>query len=140
MQRKGDWRAAADSWERLGFPYEQARTLADADDPEALAAALEIADRLAAAPLAARIRARARELGMRTLPRGPRAATRANPAGLTPRQAEVLELIAVGMTDGEIAQRLVLSVRTVNRHVSSILDKLDVGSRREAVRKLATMR
>ena len=68
-------------------------------------------------------------------PRGPRNATRANPAGLTERQAEVLELLAEGMTDAEIAQRLVLSVRTVNRHVSSILDKLGVRSRRDAARQ-----
>jgi len=52
----------------------------------------------------------------------------------------VLELLAEGMTDGEIAQRLVLSVRTVNRHVSSILDKLGVRSRRDAARQLAAMR
>jgi DNA-binding CsgD family transcriptional regulator len=138
LLQAGDWRAAAGIWEDLGFPYERARTLAEADDVDALCTALEIADRLDAATLAARVRARLRMLGV-TAPRGPRAATRANPAGLTERQAEVLELLAEGMTDGGIAQRLVLSVRTVNRHVSSILDKLGVRSRREAARRLAAM-
>jgi DNA-binding CsgD family transcriptional regulator/tetratricopeptide (TPR) repeat protein len=139
LLQAGDWRAAAAIWEERGFPYERARTLAEADDVDALCTALEIADRLDATPLAARVRARLRMLG-RTAPRGPRAATRANPAGLTERQAEVLELLADGMTDGEIAERLVLSVRTVNRHVSSILDKLGVRSRRDAARHLAAMR
>ena len=139
LLQAGDWRAAAAIWEDLGFPYERARTLAEADDMDALCTALEIADRLEAAPLAARVRARLRVLGVKA-PRGPRNATRANPAGLTERQAEVLELLAEGMTDSEIAQRLVLSVRTVNRHVSSILDKLGVRSRRDAARRLAAMR
>jgi DNA-binding CsgD family transcriptional regulator/tetratricopeptide (TPR) repeat protein len=139
LLQAGDWRAAAAIWEQLDFPYERARTLAEADDVDALATALEIADRLDAAPLAARVRARLRMLGVKA-PRGPRNATRANPAGLTERQAEVLELLAEGMTDAEIAQRLVLSVRTVNRHVSSILDKLGVRSRRDAARRLAAMR
>jgi DNA-binding CsgD family transcriptional regulator len=139
LLQAGDWRAAAGIWEDLGFPYERARTLAEADDVDALCTALAIADRLGAAALAARVRARLRMLGV-AAPRGPRAATRANPAGLTERQAEVLELLAEGMTDGEIAERLVLSVRTVNRHVSSILDKLGVRSRRDAARRLAAMR
>jgi len=139
LLRAGDWRTAAGIWEDLGFPYERARTLAEADDVDALCTALEIADRLDAAPLAARVRARLRTLGLK-VPRGPHKATRANLAGLTARQAEVLELLAEGMTDGEIAQRLVLSVRTVNRHVSSILDKLGVRSRRDAARQLAAMR
>jgi DNA-binding CsgD family transcriptional regulator/tetratricopeptide (TPR) repeat protein len=139
LLQAGDWRAAAVIWGDLGFPYERARTLAEADDVDALCTALEIADRLEAAPLAARVRARLRVLGLKA-PRGPRNATRANPAGLTERQAEVLELLAEGMTDSEIAQRLVLSVRTVNRHVSSILDKLGVRSRRDAARRLAAMR
>ena len=138
LLQAGDWQAAAGIWEDLGFPYERARTLAEADDVDALCTALEIADRLDAAPLIARVRARLRMLGV-AAPRGPRAATRANPAGLTERQAEVLELLAEGMTDGEIAARLVLSVRTVNRHVSSILDKLGVRSRRDAARRRAAM-
>jgi DNA-binding NarL/FixJ family response regulator len=65
-----------------------------------------------------------RERGVRGLPRGPRPATRENPAGLTPRQLEVLELLAEGMRDSEIAARLVLSERTVGHHVGAILRKL----------------
>ena len=56
----------------------------------------------------------------------------ANPAGLTDRQLEVLQLLAEGLTNAEIADRLVVSVRTVDHHVAAILAKLNVGSRREA--------
>ena len=86
---------------------------------------------LRAEPAAARVRERLRAMGAR-VPRGPRAVTRANPAGLTPRQLAVLGLLREGMTNAEIADRLVLSVRTVDHHVAAVLDKLGVRSRREA--------
>jgi DNA-binding NarL/FixJ family response regulator len=66
------------------------------------------------------------------VPRGPIRATAANPAGLTGRQVEVLGLLAEGLTDAEIADRLSLSPRTVGHHVSALLAKLGVGSRRQA--------
>ena len=54
------------------------------------------------------------------------------PHGLTPREVEVLQLVAQRWTDKEIAQALFLSPRTVTTHVTSILNKLGVASRREA--------
>ena len=54
------------------------------------------------------------------------------PDGLTPREAEVLALIAEGLTNAEIADRLVVSVRTVDSHVAAVLAKLGVRSHREA--------
>ena len=69
------------------------------------------------------------------MPRGPQPTTRANRAGLTARQLEVLELVGEGLTDAEIAQRLVLSVKTVNHHVAAILAKLGVDNRRDAARR-----
>ena len=67
------------------------------------------------------------------LPRGPVPTTRSNPAGLTERQLDVLALLAKGLTNGEIAARLVVSTRTVDHHVSAVLAKLGVTTRREAV-------
>ena len=69
---------------------------------------------------------------MRGLPRGLRPATKANPANLTPRELEVLVLVAQGLRNADVARRLVLSERTVAHHVSSILRKLGVRSRAEA--------
>lgn len=51
---------------------------------------------------------------------------------LTPRELEVLELIGQDLTNHEIAERLVIEVGTVKNHVHSILDKLNVSSRRDA--------
>jgi DNA-binding NarL/FixJ family response regulator len=64
-----------------------------------------------------------------------RATTRANPAGLTTREVEVLRLLDDGLTNAELAERLFLSVKTVDHHVSAILAKLDVTKRRDAVRR-----
>jgi DNA-binding NarL/FixJ family response regulator len=66
------------------------------------------------------------------VPRGPRAAARANPAGLTARELDVLALLVDGCSDADIAARLVLSDRTVSHHVSAVLRKLDVPSRARA--------
>jgi DNA-binding CsgD family transcriptional regulator/tetratricopeptide (TPR) repeat protein len=128
---EGDWRAAAAAWQEAGDPYETALELAESGDAEATAEALRMLEGLRAEPAAARVRERLRAMGAR-VPRGPRAVTRANPAGLTPRQLAVLGLLREGMTNAEIADRLVLSVRTVDHHVAAVLDKLGVRSRREA--------
>jgi ATP/maltotriose-dependent transcriptional regulator MalT len=55
-------------------------------------------------------------------------------AGLTPREAEVLGLVATGMTNAQVAQRLFLSPRTVQRHLNSVYRKLGVSSRAAATR------
>ena len=69
---------------------------------------------------------------MRVLPRGPRQATRKNPAGLTRGRMKVLTLLARGLHNSEIARELFLSPRTVDHHVSAILAKLGVRVRAEA--------
>ena len=66
------------------------------------------------------------------MPRGPQPTTLANPAGLTPRQAEILDLVALGRSNAEIAGLLHLSTRTVDHHVSNILRKLEVPTRARA--------
>jgi DNA-binding CsgD family transcriptional regulator/tetratricopeptide (TPR) repeat protein len=128
----GDWKAAAAAWQQLRMPYERALALADGPE-EALREALGILEQLAAGPLAAIVRRRLRELGVRGIPRGPRASTRENPAGLTSREVQVLALLVHGHTNAELAQRMHVSAKTVEHHVSAILEKLDVHSRTEAV-------
>jgi DNA-binding CsgD family transcriptional regulator len=128
----GDWRSAAAAWTELGAPYEAALALADGDDEDALRQALDELQRLGATPAAAIVARRLRSRGARGLPRGPRARTRANPANLTPREMEILALVAEGRRNGDIAERLFLSQKTVAHHVSAILRKLDVKTRGEA--------
>ena len=131
-QLAGDWRRAAELWAALGSPYRAALALADGDDDDALRQALQSLQRFDARPAAAIVARKLRRRGARGLPRGPRAATRRNPATLTRRQVEVLELVAQGLRNAEIAERLFLSERTVAHHVSAILRKLEVPSRGEA--------
>jgi DNA-binding CsgD family transcriptional regulator/tetratricopeptide (TPR) repeat protein len=134
-----DWAAAADAFGDAGWTYDRALMLSLLDDEEALLEALEIARSLGAEPLAGRAARRLRELGVR-VPQGPRVATRANPAGLTPRQLEVLALVVEGLTNAEIAERLVVSPRTAEHHVAAVLTKLGAVSRRDAARRASELR
>ena len=129
---RGDWRAAADLWRDIGCPYEMAMALADGDEP-AMREAVEILDGLGATPAARFVRNRWRDLGNGTVPRGPTHATRANPAHLTPRQLEVLELLAQGLSNAAIGERLFVSKKTVEHHVSAVFTKLGVESRAAAI-------
>ncbi|MGN9913874.1 ATP-binding protein [Phytohabitans sp. LJ34] len=113
-------------------PYERALALVDSGAVESAVEAVRILDELGAVAAAGLVRRGLRDRGVSTIPRGPVATTRSHPAGLTRRQADVLALVAEGLTNAEIATKLVLSVRTVDRHVASTLDKLGVSSRREA--------
>jgi ATP/maltotriose-dependent transcriptional regulator MalT len=132
---RGDWQQAAAGWEQLGDDYERALELAESGDVTVMTQALGILDRLGATAAASNVRQRLRELGVRNVPRGPQPATKRNPAGLTERQVEVLALVAQGMTNAEISDKLVVSVRTVDHHVAAILDKLHVPSRRAAAER-----
>lgn len=130
----GSWVAAARWWERRDCPYEMAVTLATGDDPDAIQRAIRVLDQLGAAPAAAYARRRLRELGITAVPRGPRPSTSANPAGLTQREQEVLALVGNGLTNTQIAARLFLSEKTVERHLGGVFAKLNVATRGEAVR------
>jgi DNA-binding NarL/FixJ family response regulator len=129
---EGHWQAAADGWRALRHPYEEAIALSLGDEA-AQRQALDIWDHLGAAPAASRLRRAMRANGASVIPRGPIADTRANIAGLTRRQAHVLELVSEGLTNAEIAARLCISGKTAEHHVSAIMARLGVASRREAV-------
>jgi DNA-binding NarL/FixJ family response regulator len=136
--RRRNWRVAANAFGALGWSHDRALMLSLTDDEDALAEALETARLLGAAPLTRRVSQRMRERGMR-VPQGPRRSTRANPAGLTPRQLEVLALLSEGLSNAEIAERLVVSPRTAEHHVSAVLSKLDASSRRHVARRAAEL-
>jgi DNA-binding CsgD family transcriptional regulator len=135
-QMADDHLHAAEWWAQHGCPYEAALALCDSGSPAALRRSLDELRRLGARPAAAIVARRLREAGERHLPRGPRPTTVANPAGLTAREMEVLALLASGRANKDIADRLVVSVRTVDHHVASILRKLEVRDR-AAVRAVA---
>ncbi len=132
LQLCGDGRAAAAILRERGRPYTAALALLDTGDAAALREAHEELRALGAAPAAARAARGLRELGERAIPRGPRAKTRSNVAQLTPRELDVLPLLAEGLRNAEIAERLVVSPKTVDHHVSAILRKLDVRTRGQA--------
>ena len=132
LELEGAWEAAAAQWTAMGCPYEAALALGHADDDEAQRGGLAELQRLGAHTAARRIARALRRQGVRDVRRGPRAATRENPAGLTGRELEVLALVAEGLRNAEIAERLFLSQKTVAHHVSAILHKLDVGTRSQA--------
>jgi DNA-binding CsgD family transcriptional regulator len=134
LEVAGDHAAAAEAWRTIGCPFEEAVALTWTDQPGALQRALGIFTEIGAKPAAAIVRRALQGHGINVpAPRGPRAATAAHPAGLTAREAEVLEVLREGLTNTEIADRLFLSPRTVDHHVSSILAKLGVSTRAEAV-------
>lgn len=100
---------------------------------DAVARALLILDRLGAARVREAVLGHARDRGLDIdAPARPRATTLENPAGLTKRQMQVLGLLGEGLSNAAIADRLFVSAKTVDHHVSAILSKLDVASRGEA--------
>jgi DNA-binding CsgD family transcriptional regulator/tetratricopeptide (TPR) repeat protein len=132
LQLDGDLEQAVQAFASQDCRYEAAMTLCDAGDESSLREAVRIFHELGA-PAAARIaRQKMRQAGMRSVPAGPRTATREHALGLTRREREVLDLIGEGCTNAQIAARLFISARTVDHHVSAVLAKLGAPTRTAA--------
>jgi DNA-binding CsgD family transcriptional regulator/tetratricopeptide (TPR) repeat protein len=142
------WQAAVDAWDKAGQPYpvayarwRLAETLlaggADREQAEqAVRDAHATAVRLRAAPLRTELEQLARrariDLAGERAPDGPASAGPDHQLGLTPRELEVLRLVADGLSNRQIAEELFISAKTASVHVSNILAKLGVRTRVEA--------
>lgn len=126
--RPGD---AATEWDRCGYRIQAIISLAltPASDLEEVFSEL---GGLGAEGVARGLRRELRRRGVKRVPRGEHASTRENPAGLTAREAEVLVLLAEGLSNAAMADRLFISNKTASHHVSSVLSKLNVSSRGQA--------
>ncbi|HEV8275497.1 MAG TPA: LuxR C-terminal-related transcriptional regulator [Streptosporangiaceae bacterium] len=128
----GEHREAADAWRAQGCPLWSAYALAGSPDRRDARECLEILDELGVPAVRGAV-LRDRRLRGLAVPRGPRATSRANPSGLTTREVEVLGLLADGLSYAEVAERLIVSQKTVGHHVSSVLRKLGEPTRSRAV-------
>jgi DNA-binding CsgD family transcriptional regulator/tetratricopeptide (TPR) repeat protein len=128
----GEHGAAAAEWEGLGCPLWSAYALAFSAELKDAQRCLELLGPLDVPAVRHAVLRDRRARGL-AVPRGPRPARRASPAGLTARETEVLQLLADGLSYAEVAERLVLSEKTVGHHVSSVLRKLGEPTRSRAV-------
>jgi DNA-binding CsgD family transcriptional regulator len=132
LMLEGSWREAARSWNVLGCPLWEAIALGSSPDLGDGRRAAEMADRMGA-PAVRDALLRSRQAQGIPVPRGPRGSAASHPARLTDRELEVLEQLARGSTNAQIAQQLFLAEKTVGHHVSAILRKLEEPTRAGAV-------
>jgi DNA-binding CsgD family transcriptional regulator len=139
QQLSGHWEKAAQLWTDLDCQYEAALVRLDAADEGALREALSTFTEIGASAVARLTRQRLRALGARSIPAGPRSATRGDPLGLTRREREVLAEICAGQTNAAIAAKLFISAKTVDHHVSAVLAKLGAPNRNAAAARAAQL-
>jgi DNA-binding CsgD family transcriptional regulator len=123
---------AAEFWEKTGCPFQKAFTLFEGSEDDKKIA-LSIFQQLGANAVSQKIKMEMRAVGIKKIPRGLRESTRNNPAQLTNRELDVLQLLQKGNQNKEIAGTLFISPKTADHHISSILFKLDVNSRAKAI-------
>jgi DNA-binding CsgD family transcriptional regulator len=128
----GDTAAAARAWEELGSPVWTAYALALSWEAADADRAIRMLDGLGASQAVQAVLRTRRDRGL-PLPRRPRKAAQARAGNLTGRELEVLRLLADGLSNAEIADRLVISPRTAEHHISAVLRKLEAPTRARAV-------
>lgn len=124
--------AAVQFWETKGCPFEKALALSEGTEDDKKNA-LIIFQQLGAEAVYEKLKMEMRADGIKKIPRGLRESTRSNPAQLTNRELDVLNLLQKGIQNKEIAAELFISPKTTDHHISNILFKLDVNSRLKAV-------
>ena len=129
---EGDWNAAAETWKAIGCPYELALSLLEGGEREQKQG-LQMLDDLGAVATTNMFRGKMKLKGVKHVSRGPRESTLNNPGQLTGRQIDILNLLRDGLQNKEIADKLFISPKTVDHHISAILSKLEVNSRAKAV-------
>ncbi len=137
---RGDYVGAADAWDSLGAPYSAALSLMQAGAETTgpiIARAIKLLEPIEARAAAVKVRKTARALGLsKQLPRSRRghySAAKNHPLGLTKREQDILALVANGASNREISETFARSQRTIEHHVSSVLSKLNVANRMEAM-------
>lgn len=140
LELENQYLQAAELWMSMGMPYNSALSLVQVEQSEAeeaLPRAYRIFESIGAKAAVIKVREKAKSYGLLSkLPRsrrGPYKLTRQHPVGLTAKEQEVLSYIISGSSNQEIASLLSRSQRTVENHVSSILSKLNVANRMEAM-------
>jgi DNA-binding NarL/FixJ family response regulator len=139
LELEGRHDEAAERWRVLGAPYESALARIGSRDEQVAVGALTDLETMGAWAAADRARGVLRERGLSRVPARRRATTVANPSGLTSRQLDVARLVASGLPNAELAQKLYISPRTADHQVSAVLTKLGLGTRREVVRRASEL-
>jgi ATP/maltotriose-dependent transcriptional regulator MalT len=125
---------AAALWEKSGNHYQEALSLFEGNDRDKRRA-ITIVHSLGANAVYQKMKLEMRASGIKSIPRGLRKTTQLNPALLTNRELDVLQLLHKGLQNKEMGSKLFISAKTVDHHISAILFKLDVNSRIKAVQK-----
>jgi DNA-binding CsgD family transcriptional regulator len=121
-------------WEELGCTYQQAIALFEGNEDDKRNA-ITLIQGLGAQAVYEKLKSQMRSSGIKSIPRGIRKSTQSNPALLTGRELDVLQLLNEGMQNKEIAARLFISAKTVDHHISALLYKLEAKSRVKAVQE-----
>ena len=132
LLKQGSIAKAADFWEEKNCPFDKALALFEGNENDKRNA-LSIMQQLGAVAVYGKLKREMRSAGIKRLPRGLRESTKNNPAQLTNRELDVLQMLQKAAQNKEIAGSLFISSKTVDHHISSILFKLDVNSRAKAV-------